>query len=83
MNTNLFLDSDGPHAAATTPAVVHFNPKLVINQGTAGANDSELKVSTSWSARRRLITAPTAHLTPTPETELICRAGLRSIIVCG
>src|SRR5262247_1992129 len=30
--------------AATTLAVVNFKPKLIINQGTAGANDPELKV---------------------------------------
>jgi adenosylhomocysteine nucleosidase len=30
--------------AATTLAVIHFKPKLIINQGTAGANDPELKV---------------------------------------
>ena len=30
--------------AATTLAIVHFKPKLIINQGTAGANDPELKV---------------------------------------
>jgi adenosylhomocysteine nucleosidase len=30
--------------AATTLAIVKFNPKLIINQGTAGANDPELKV---------------------------------------
>jgi adenosylhomocysteine nucleosidase len=30
--------------AATTLAIVNFKPRLIINQGTAGANDSELKV---------------------------------------
>src|SRR5262245_24143223 len=30
--------------AATTLAVVNFKPKLIINQGMAGANDPELKV---------------------------------------
>jgi Phosphorylase superfamily len=30
--------------AATTLAIVNFKPKLVINQGTAGANDPELKI---------------------------------------
>jgi len=30
--------------AATTLAIVNFKPKLIINQGTAGANDPELKV---------------------------------------
>jgi adenosylhomocysteine nucleosidase len=30
--------------AATTLAIVTFKPKLIINQGTAGANDPELKV---------------------------------------
>ncbi len=30
--------------AATTLAIVNFQPKLIINQGTAGANDPELKV---------------------------------------
>lgn len=30
--------------AATTLAITHFRPRLVINQGTAGANDPDLKV---------------------------------------
>ncbi|MDX2029332.1 MAG: 5'-methylthioadenosine/S-adenosylhomocysteine nucleosidase [Blastocatellia bacterium] len=30
--------------AATTLAILHFKPRLIINQGTAGANDPELKV---------------------------------------
>jgi len=30
--------------ASTTLAIVNFKPKLIINQGTAGANDPELKV---------------------------------------
>ena len=30
--------------AATTLAIVNFKPKLFINQGTAGANDPELKI---------------------------------------
>ncbi len=30
--------------AATTLAILHFKPKLLLNQGTAGANDPELKV---------------------------------------
>src|SRR4030095_7672318 len=30
--------------AATTLAIVNFKPKLIINQGTAGANDPELKI---------------------------------------
>ena len=30
--------------AATTLAIEHFKPRLIINQGTAGANDPELKV---------------------------------------
>lgn len=30
--------------AATTLAIEHFHPKLIINQGTAGANDPTLKV---------------------------------------
>ena len=30
--------------AATTLAITHFRPQLIINQGTAGANDPELKV---------------------------------------
>lgn len=30
--------------AATTVAIVHFKPKLIINQGTAGAHDPSLKV---------------------------------------
>src|SRR5689334_434029 len=30
--------------AATTVAIVTFKPKLIINQGTAGANDPELKM---------------------------------------
>lgn len=30
--------------AATTVAILTFRPKLIINQGTAGANDPELKV---------------------------------------
>lgn len=30
--------------AATTLAILNFKPKLIINQGTAGANDPELKV---------------------------------------
>ncbi|MGH9844640.1 MAG: 5'-methylthioadenosine/S-adenosylhomocysteine nucleosidase [Blastocatellia bacterium] len=30
--------------AATTLAILHFKPKLILNQGTAGANDPELKV---------------------------------------
>src|SRR5262249_56248813 len=29
---------------AKTLAIVNFKPKLIINQGTAGANDPELKV---------------------------------------
>src|SRR5206468_510624 len=31
-------------AAATTLAILTFHPQLVINQGTAGANDPQLKV---------------------------------------
>jgi adenosylhomocysteine nucleosidase len=31
-------------ATATTLAIVHFHPRLIINQGTAGAADPELKV---------------------------------------
>ncbi len=31
-------------AAATTLAIVNFRPKLIINQGTAGATDPDLKV---------------------------------------
>ena len=30
--------------AATTLAITHFRPRLIINQGTAGANDPDLKV---------------------------------------
>jgi hypothetical protein len=30
--------------AATTLAITHFRPRLVINQGTAGANDPDLQV---------------------------------------
>jgi adenosylhomocysteine nucleosidase len=30
--------------AATTLAIVHFRPRLIVNQGTAGANDPDLKM---------------------------------------
>lgn len=30
--------------AATVLAIMHFRPRLLINQGTAGANDPDLKV---------------------------------------
>lgn len=30
--------------ASTTLAIINFKPKLIINQGTAGANDPELKI---------------------------------------
>ncbi len=50
-----------------------------------GALDSELQplLAALWSARRRLITARSAHRTPTPDRELICPAGRQFPIVCG